>query len=78
MSEVSGVYIKSKRPGGHFRAGQKHPEEETYYPIGNFDADKLQALLSDPALEVRLNGTDGKDVAKAAARTAAKKVKAKK
>lgn len=54
------IRIRSTRPG-FWRAGVQHPAEPTFYEVGYFTDEQLEALKGEPVLdvaEVELNAID--------------------
>lgn len=49
------VRTKSLRPGGHYRAGRRHPDKEyAVWPPGIIAEDELARMRADPDLVVEL------------------------
>lgn len=66
------VRTKSLRPGGHYRAGRRHPDKEfAVWPAGVVSEDELARMREDPDLVVEL----GAEPAPAPEAAAAKKEK---
>jgi hypothetical protein len=51
---LAGLYITSLHPGGHFRAGVKHPDERAFHGPKIFTCDQIEVLTNDPRLQVEL------------------------
>lgn len=50
--EVSAVFIKSLKTGGHFRAGRFFADSEAFWPVNEFSVEEMEKLQNDPRLDV--------------------------